>query len=1203
MHPLSQTIRSLQHRLIWLRRAVAACWIVAVAIAAALVLGLIDYTLRYNDAGLRIMATTALCAAIVWAAYRWWYLPRQERLHSIAVARRVESHFPQLYDSLASAVEFLGQSEDDQTAGSAQLRRLVIADAQNKIEALPLNEIVNRRPLRTAAAVLAVVAAVALVCLAVNPSAVRTAFTRLIAPLGATEWPQQHRLVFRNTPEQLVAGQAFEAELVDEAGTLPDEVKIEFSIAHSGGRDATTELMKRRGDMMVARRENVRQSFAFRATGGDDNTMPWHWVEVKEGPKLDSLTMTVHPPAYTGLPPTKAEHHVEVLQGSGIEVAGAASEPICAARILPKNDEPIEATVSAYASGAESRAFRIGPEKWVASQSGDYRLELTNEAGLASVVGEWNLRVHPDSPPNVTWQKPAGDIFVLPHAVVPIDVVVKDDLAVQRVDLTYERNDRSESERAMRPKEAPIELYRGPAKPIVVGDETRGESRVIEYAWDLAPMQLPIGAVITAIAEAADYRPAVGRTIGPRRISIINTEELESRLAERQSQIVRQLERALTIERRTREDASRIAIQVRDATSLTSPDRTAIQTAEPNQIMVRRMLVDPAEGVMSLVEGVLNELTINRLANSETGKAMSRLADELKRLSAGPLSVAERELTSARKYSEALPASDKAANASISLDPQKAGEISRSLAAAITGQDDVVTTLERLINELSGNADVRRFARLIAELHEDQLVHERKTRVDIGTATLPLGINDLSRVQLANLNKAVAAESAIAERYLKIEQAMDRLAQKLVNEKDPTGGTLSDAVELARRLTIAAAMEQTSADLKENRVAQALARETTIADDLQQVLNLLRNEGERRPQQLVDKLKQAERRLAELRQQLAALRQQIAKAEQAPNRTTSQQLQRLNEQQQNTRSNIEQLARELERSQATEASKSTQNAAKQLSNNPANQKPLQANAQRPSPSNQVKKAEQNLEDAAKKLVERRQQAEDDLALEFVRRFQTDLDAMVKQQQQVLKKTTELDVATKPGATLSAEQLKSVANLAAQERELADRAKEHSEILAGLAAVRMSLEDAERRLTTAAQLLDKPQTGMPAQTAEQIALSRLEAMLQTFAQTAKEAAPNPNANNQQPPAANNNPPQDQPQRRPTFELLEVKMLRMLQADLNQRTRAHEQRAKAGNQDAAATAAILQEAAELAVEQGRLAELVQKMLSRDNEQQER
>jgi hypothetical protein len=135
---------------------------------------------------------------------------------------------------------------------------------------------------------------------------------------------------------------------------------------------------------------------------------------------------------------------------------------------------------------------------------------------------------------------------------------------------------------------------------------------------------------------------------------------------------------------------------------------------------------------------------------------------------------------------------------------------------------------------------------------------------------------------------------------------------------------------------------------------------------------------------------------------------------------------------------------------------------------------------------------------------------------------------------------------------------------------------------------------------ASKLLADRQTGSETQQAEQLALTRLEAMLQTFAQTANEAAKKPDANNPPPPPAANN--QQQPQRRPTFELLEVKMLRMLQADLNERTAQHEVRSAAAADNQAAKAGIDQEARELAAEQGRLAELVQKMLSRDNKQEE-
>ena len=105
------------------------------------------------------------------------------------------------------------------------------------------------------------------------------------------------------------------------------------------------------------------------------------------------------------------------------------------------------------------------------------------------------------------------------------------------------------------------------------------------------------------------------------------------------------------------------------------------------------------------------------------------------------------------------------------------------------------------------------------------------------------------------------------------------------------------------------------------------------------------------------------------------------------------------------------------------------------------------------------------------------------------------------------------------------------------------------------------------------------------------------MLEAFAQTAEENTPKPNAPPPSPGAGQNNPP---PQRRPTFELLQAKMLRMLQADLNERTENFEQRLAAAN--AEEKAQIQQEAQELAAAQGRLAELVQKMLTRDNEQQQ-
>ena len=562
MHPLKQKIVTLQRRLVWRQRAAAACRIVALTLATALALGAVDYVLRISDPGLRIIATFAVAAAATWAIYRWWYLPNRRPLHPLAVAQRIESRFPQLRDALASSIEFLEQSEDDATAGSAQLRRHVITHAQTEAEGLDLDGVIDRQPLRRAARWLAVVFAVFAFCIAWDASAVGIALARLVAPMGSTAWPRDNHLAFRNVPKRLAAGQTFEVELVDTAGPLPDDVRIEYRFATDVGRRSISEAMNRAGDVMIARRENVREPFAFRATGGDDDTMRWNWVEVVEPPQLESLAVTVHPPAYTRLPAVSAERHLEVLAGTGIEVSGTAREPLGAARILIDDQKPIMATITADAAGHERRAFYVAPQDFVARASGPYRLELADPDGLAGVVGQWNLRVLQDEPPNVSWRWPSDNLYVVARAVLPIELVVSDDLAIHRVDLVYENFNEASSKQA--PDSGPfrIELYRGPEQaapstgrteqpaPSTRGPEqpasaaatgNQGENRVVEFAWDLALLNLPVGAQLSVHAEAADYRPGVGRTVGPRRVTIITDHELQARLADRQAQIMRSL--------------------------------------------------------------------------------------------------------------------------------------------------------------------------------------------------------------------------------------------------------------------------------------------------------------------------------------------------------------------------------------------------------------------------------------------------------------------------------------------------------------------------------------------------------------------------------------------------------------------------------------------------------------------------------------
>jgi hypothetical protein len=118
-------------------------------------------------------------------------------------------------------------------------------------------------------------------------------------------------------------------------------------------------------------------------------------------------------------------------------------------------------------------------------------------------------------------------------------------------------------------------------------------------------------------------------------------------------------------------------------------------------------------------------------------------------------------------------------------------------------------------------------------------------------------------------------------------------------------------------------------------------------------------------------------------------------------------------------------------------------------------------------------------------------------------------------------------------------------------------------------------------------------GDATQDAEQQGLARLEQIAAAFEQ-AKQAAGNQSGG-----SGNSNGGGNQA-KRPIIELFEAKLLRSLQADLRERTASLEQKiAASGVQTGESRSAAEREAEDLAAEQGRLAELVEQLRTRDNE----
>ncbi|MFH1268474.1 MAG: DUF4175 family protein, partial [Planctomycetota bacterium] len=462
-HPLTRRIGDLRSRVRRLVTLHAASWVLGAVVAVVLVLGLVDYVLRFQDPGIRVLCSLAVLGVLGWTSYRYLILGLNAGLPDVALARRLQQRFPKLGDGLASAVEFLRQPEDDPAAGSVALRRAVIAQATAQTEPLDFRESLVLAPTLRAAITTSAICLVALILALLDPLSSRIALARLVNPFGSTAWPQTYQLTFLEEVRRVAKGQAFAVEVVDENGVkLPSEVRIHYRFENSDGAvveesermrfvDALAAARgkngaagrtdpRRRHGVMVARRENVTRPFSYRVEGGDDRSMPWIPVEVPDPPAIESLSVTLTPPDYTGWPSEPSEKNVRALVGTRVQITATSTKPLESAFLCMEGGEEIPARLG----GPENRSLTA---EFVVGRSGAYWFRLTDTEGLlAGDDDRWEVRAVPDAPPTVSIEQPSGNVFVTPQAVVPLRVAAKDDLAIHRMELVFSRSDRPEED-------------------------------------------------------------------------------------------------------------------------------------------------------------------------------------------------------------------------------------------------------------------------------------------------------------------------------------------------------------------------------------------------------------------------------------------------------------------------------------------------------------------------------------------------------------------------------------------------------------------------------------------------------------------------------------------------------------------------------------------------------------------------------------
>lgn len=1251
MSPLHERLAELRakvRQLLWLY---GISWFTAVLLGTLLIVGCIDWWLHLDDAGVRLILVLGILGTSGYVAYRRLIMPLRVPMSDIDLALRIERRFPKFRDSLASTIQFLQENQDPRL-GAPELQKRVIDKTLRQARQIDFEDVVQSKPVQRIAGTALLVCITTALVVGFNQAEAATALKRLVFPFGSYPWPRQTQLQFIDKnmealvadpqdPLRVARGDTLELTAINlnHQKRLPSDVQLEFK--HPNG-SVTREPMQRttlRAGEAPTREVAfaslvIKSPFQFRAVGGDDQSMDWFSLEVVPPPVTESLQLRLIPPKYSRQPPVKLPPgvgHVEGLAGTRVEIAAKSNKPLSSAVLKIRDKDQLPVKIAA--DGVHMTATFQIKEAGIYS----YWIDLRDRQNFGnSDAPRYEIRAIQDTPPDIYIDRPATDIQVTPTAEVPFRLVAKDDLGLREIRLRYQILEVGKTELSK-----PVEI------PLAALDK-HPLQHTHEYVWQLEPLKLTAGTQVLLHGEATDdydLGPVhIGRSL-TRTLTVVTPEEKSQELADRQIGLLNDLERAKKQETEIDAQTGELRTQLEKAGMLRPQDVDLLQRIEGQQRQLSTSLQNPQDGMLARSQEILKEFRQNHVEAPETEQRLTQIGNELQRLADEHLAEIEQNLTQARKQAggdteadaksssrpngskapagtnQQKPATDKAERDSTqgqgtkpSTDGQKpdqtkadksAGNQSRTtkpvenspeplrsgasptekaLHQAQQHQQAVSDTLGDLLQELSQWQDERRAAMDLTEIRQAQEKINKET-AELGQKTVTKSLRDLKPQEQADLARQGERQQHEAEQLEQLQRRVGEIVKKLESDDPMAAGRMQDILEQLQNKNTAGKMRDAARQVGENNIGQAAQKQQQVAEDLQAIEDALKNRPTSDLETLVKQLQQTEQELQNLFEQQDELLRKTEEAEKlADPQAKEEQLEQLKKEQQDLQKKAEQLARKLQRLQLKRPSEAAERAAERMEQA---QESL-GNDESGDAQQEELEALDDIEQAQREVAREREQLEERLAFEQLEKVADQIGVLAERQQSVLDETKRLDEAHAARGNWTRAQLKTLRDLAETQRAVREETAGLAEKLTAAEVFALAVKGAARHMELAAAGLDDKQTGPGTQRYEQSALQRFQDLVLALKQDKPEKQP---GEQQQPGGNSGGEQQSGPQMDRVAMLSQLKMLRALQAELNEHLLNLAAKREMGNP---LNAAELEELKSIGDEQGELAELAAKFM---------
>lgn len=716
------------------------------------------------------------------------------KIDRFKLAEEVGYRFPNINDDLLNAIQLI---EDETKNYSQDLIQAAFKDVYNKTKDLDFSQIVKfqKKGLR-------------------NFSLATAAFTLLLMLIVPQFNNAAYRLANYNKEFTEPAMYAFNIEPGNKEVTKGDDVEIRITPTGNNVPQSISFLQKSTEDaeykdsqlfpdsngIFVNKFTSLSSSFKYLVKTEDVETDVYE-ITVIDRPVIRKLELTVNPPSYSNLPQTNQFDNgsVSVLPGSVLEFDIQSTKTLQNASLVLNDSSKVDLSVNGNSASGKLNILH----------ETDYYVSITDTAGIGNENPIlYSITTLEDRYPEIEILKPGRDTKLGLENALPLTVEIKDDYGFSGLKIFYQFYSSNYTQAG------------GEFESIDLTFKKNIKEQEIYYTWDLNPLTLKAGDVLSYYVEVADNDFVNGPKKSKSEVYTIRVPELNELFAnadETQKSAESELEQTL-------KEADELSREMKKINNSLKRDQREISWEEKEKIEQTldkfETLQEKVEKIQKDLDEMRKDLSSNKLLSEETLNKYMELQDLMDNLSSEEMKSAMQKMREQLQSLMRDRIQDQMENLSFDEEVfKKSLERTLNLLKRIQVEqkvDEIIKRTEEMAKKLE---------ELNKETEQSDLSQDRKNE-------------ELSKKQ-----------ESLKDDYKKMEDEMQQLKDKMSELENMPTEEAEKILEEMKEQNNAELNEQAAEQLQQMQKQEAMAMQQKMMQNMEQQKNNMQNMQQNMQQQ------------------------------------------------------------------------------------------------------------------------------------------------------------------------------------------------------------------------------------------------------------------------------------------------------------------------------------------------------------------